>query len=109
MAKKNEPVVIQAVDPSIEKRQKDQAEIRRLNAEMHAYTSAQPMVTFKPPKYYADIVGKVYPFTYNGMTFAVIFNGEPQKFPENVYNHLIRKLGKILDESAPITDFDNLI
>lgn len=106
--KKDEPVVMNVIDPETAKRKQDQEDIKRLNQEFTKFTMAQRKVAFKPPKYYAEIVGKIYPFTYNGMTFVVRFDGTTQYFPENIYNYLIKKLGKILDESAPVTMTDTL-
>lgn len=103
-----EPIVIQTVDPEIAKRKEDQDDIKRLNNEFKQFIMQQEKVPFKPPKYYADIVGRIYPFTYNGMTFVVRFDGTTQYFPESIYRYLIKKLGRILDESAPVSEIETI-
>ena len=107
--KKNEQtIIVNQVDPDIEKRKIDQEDIKRLNREFRTRIMSQRKVTFKPPKFYADIVGRIYPFTLNGMTFVVRFDGTPQEFPEEIYTYLIKKLGRILDDSAPVMETETL-
>lgn len=96
------------VSPAVAKRQQDTEDIKDLNRSFAEKLAREPKIPYTPPKYYADIMGKVYPFALNGHTIVVRFDGTKQYFPETVYNFLIKKLGRILDESTPVNKVDNL-
>lgn len=103
-----EPTVIETVDAQAAKRRRDVVEIQNLNRSFEQRLASQPKIAFKPPKYYADVMGTIYPFALNGHTVVVRFDGSVQYFPEEVYYFLVKKLGRILDDSAPVLKIDDL-
>ena len=108
VTKVSEPVVIETVDAKTAKQKRDADEIQRLNREFKNRLDKEPKVTYAPPKFYAKVLGTIYPLSVNGHTFVVRFDGKPQKFPASIHAYLIKKLGRILDENIPVNQIDEL-
>ncbi len=89
--------VVQTVNPALAKHRDDNEKIKRLNGEFMRRLRSEPMITYKPPKFYADILSPIYVFTLNGYDVVVRFDGTAQKFPETIYKFLMKKLARILD------------
>lgn len=107
---KNEKLnsTVQIVDPSVAKREEDNERIKVLNADFRKRLATEELVTYKPPKFYKDILGTVYAFTFNNHDVVVRFDGTPQKFPRTVYDFLMKKLARILDGNTPVQKIDDL-
>jgi hypothetical protein len=103
-----ERTIVQTIDPGLSKRLDDNERIKRLNAEFRRKISKEPKISYKPPKFYADILGKIYAYTFNNYDVIVRFDGTEQKFPETVYKHLMKKLARILDSSTPVNEIVEL-
>lgn len=104
----SEPMVIETVDAKTAKQKQDADDIQRLNSEFKNRIDREPKVTYAPPKFYAKVLGTIYPLSINGHTFVVRFDGTPQKFPASIHTYLIEKLGRILDENIPVNQIDEL-
>lgn len=94
-------VVIQNVNPALAKNKEDSDKITRLNAEFRKLLHDDEVITWKPPKFYEQYLGKVYHYTFNNHDVLVRFDGKAQKFPVTVYNHLMAKLARILESNTP--------
>lgn len=100
--------VVQIVDPAIMKRTDDNERIKRLNAEFKKRLSSEVMITYKPPKFFADILSPIWAFTLNNYDVVVRFDGTPQKFPESIYKHLMNKLARVMDSNTQGGQIDEL-
>jgi len=100
--------VVETVDAKTAKQKRDADDIQRLNREFLNRINSEPKVTYAPPKFYAKVLGAIYPLSVNGHTFVVRFDGKPQKFPASIHTYLIKKLGRILDENIPVNQIDEL-
>lgn len=93
-------VVVQTINPALAKGKEDNDRIQQLNAEFRAEVSKDPLVKFKPPKFYAQYLGTIYHYTLNNYDVVVRFDGTEQKFPAKIYNHLMKKLARIMDANT---------
>ena len=100
--------VVETVDAKSAKQKRDADDIQRLNREFINRINSEPKITYSPPKYYAKVLGTVYPLSVNGHTFVVRFDGKAQKFPASIHAYLIKKLGRILDDNIPVNQIDEL-
>ena len=91
--------IVQTINPALAKQQADNERIKRLNADFLKRIKKESLIAYKPPKFYADILGPIYVFTLNNADVVVRFDGTEQKFPETVYKFLMRKLARILDSN----------
>lgn len=103
-----ESIVINAIDPTATKLKFDNDEIRRLNDEFQRRVATDEKVAYRAPKFFADILGTVYAYTFNNHLVVVRFDGTVQNFPRVIYDNLMEKLPKIMDESTPVNRTDDL-
>lgn len=101
-------VIVQNVNPGLAKQRADNDRIQKLNKEFIAKIKAEPMVTFKPPKFYADRLSPIYAISVNNLDVIVRFDDTPQKFPQSVYNYLMKKLARILASASMDDRIDEL-
>lgn len=99
---------VQIIDPSISKREDDNARIRELNQEFVQQLSKEEFVSFKPPVFFADILGTVYAYTYNNENVVVRFDGTTQQFRKSIYDHLQKKLTRILNSQRHVSNIESL-
>lgn len=100
--------IVETVDAKTAKQKRDADDIQRLNNEFLNRINSEPKVVYAPPKFYAEVLGAIYPLSVNCYTFAVRFDGKPQEFPASIHAYLINKLGKILDDNIPVNQIDEL-
>ena len=99
---------VQIIDPAVAKREEDNARIRELNQAFKARLDKDEWVSFKPPVFFADLLGTVYAYTFNNENVVVRFDGTTQKFKKTVYDHLQDKLPRILNRHSHISKIDEL-
>ncbi len=99
---------VQIIDPAIAKREDDNARIRELNQASKAKLDSEEWVSFKPPVFFADLLGTVYAYTFNNENVVVRFDGTTQKFKKSIYEHLQDKLTRILNTHSHINKIDEL-
>lgn len=102
------PQVVETVDVKIVKQKQDAEDIQKLNRDFIGRIQSEPKISYSPPKFYAKVLGTIYPLSINGHTFVVRFDGTPQLFPESIHGYLIDKLGRILDDNIPVQKMDEL-
>jgi len=100
--------VVAPLSPEQSQRQEDRQEIQRLNKDFARRLASDPKTPITGNKYFAEVLGKIYPFALNAHTFVIRFDGTVQYFPETITNYLRDKLGRIMDGSAPKDKIDNL-
>lgn len=101
-------IIIQNVDPAIEKRRLDAERMRDADIAWNQLLASEPKLPLKSPKYYASLLSPFYAFTYNGTPVLVRLDGTTQYFPATIHAVIVEKLGLILDSHISETIMDDL-
>ena len=106
--KKQEPIIIQSVDPAIGKRKADTARTAKQASDFKQRLASEPKIAYTPPKYYSNLLGSIYAFSFKNVNVVVRFDGTKQYFPATIHRVLMRKLSQILDSNTPKEQLDSL-
>lgn len=102
------PIVIQSIDPALGKRKTDNDRLAKQASDFKRMIASEPKIAYTPPKYYANILGSVYAFSFNNVNVVVRFDGTKQYFPATIHEKLMAKLSKILDANTPKEELSSL-